>query len=215
MIMDNELEFIEAVATSISIAEVIRKIGRSAVGSNYTYVKKHATRLSLDTSHWKGQRHGTTSALRALPLETVFVENSRQSTSTVKKIILRNGLMVYKCAKCNLVDTWNERPLVLRLDHINGNNADHRLSNLRFLCPNCDSQTSTYCGKNKQKRTNSPKPRCRPPSREDLGMHTITKINWPSADYIRKQLETRSFKSLSKELGVSDMAIRKYLARHL
>ena len=32
----------------------------------------------------------------------------------------------------------------------NGKNNDHRIENLRFLCPNCHSQTATYAGKNKK-----------------------------------------------------------------
>lgn len=36
----------------------------------------------------------------------------------------------------------------MRLDHINGIPNDNRKVNLRFICPNCDSQLDTYCGKN-------------------------------------------------------------------
>jgi hypothetical protein len=43
---------------------------------------------------------------------------------------------------------WNGQPLKLQLDHINGINDDNRLENLRFICPNCHSQTITYAGKN-------------------------------------------------------------------
>ena len=42
-----------------------------------------------------------------------------------------------------------DKKLSLQLDHINGINNDHRIENLRFLCPNCHSQTETYAGKNK------------------------------------------------------------------
>ncbi len=38
----------------------------------------------------------------------------------------------------------NGKHLVMQLDHVNGNNTDHRLENLRMLCPNCHSQTETY-----------------------------------------------------------------------
>ena len=46
------------------------------------------------------------------------------------------------------ISEWLGNPLALQLDHINGVNNDHRLTNLRFLCPNCHSQTDTYAGKN-------------------------------------------------------------------
>lgn len=48
----------------------------------------------------------------------------------------------------NLSGSWNNKELKLDLDHINGDPTDNRLDNLRFLCPNCHSQTNTYKGKN-------------------------------------------------------------------
>ena len=57
--------------------------------------------------------------------------------------------MEYKCANCGLIE-WQGQVLSLHLDHINGINNDHRIENLRFLCPNCHSLTETYAGKNKK-----------------------------------------------------------------
>ena len=53
-----------------------------------------------------------------------------------------------KCSSCGLTE-WLGNPLSLHLDHIDGNNHNHVKSNLRLLCPNCHSQTDTWCGKNK------------------------------------------------------------------
>lgn len=53
----------------------------------------------------------------------------------------------YICSECK-IDEWNNKPIVLDLDHINGLSNDNRYLNLRFLCPNCHSQTETYRGKN-------------------------------------------------------------------
>lgn len=50
---------------------------------------------------------------------------------------------------CGNIGEWQGQKLVLQLDHINGKNNDHRIENLRFLCPNCHSITETYAGKNK------------------------------------------------------------------
>jgi hypothetical protein len=54
----------------------------------------------------------------------------------------------YKCAECSITE-HNGLPITLELDHINGNGTDNTEDNLRCLCPNCHSQTSTYRAKNK------------------------------------------------------------------
>jgi len=68
--------------------------------------------------------------------------------SGVRRVIIKDGLLPYECSECG-INEWNNKELSLHLDHINGKNGDHRLENLRFLCPNCHSQTETYTGKNK------------------------------------------------------------------
>ena len=66
----------------------------------------------------------------------------------LKKRIIKENILEYTCAECSN-NTWRGKPISLHLDHINGIPTDHRLENLRFMCPNCHSQTVTYCGKNK------------------------------------------------------------------
>ena len=56
----------------------------------------------------------------------------------------------YKCEICGIEGMWNGKPLVLILDHINGNPEDNRYENLRFVCPNCNSQLPTFTGRNKK-----------------------------------------------------------------
>lgn len=53
-----------------------------------------------------------------------------------------------KCLKCGQGEMWNREPLVLQLDHIDGNNSNNERSNLRCLCPNCHTQTATFCSRN-------------------------------------------------------------------
>lgn len=49
---------------------------------------------------------------------------------------------------------WNGKVLQLILDHVNGNSNDSHPENLRFVCPNCDSQLPTRGGANKNRIIN-------------------------------------------------------------
>lgn len=68
--------------------------------------------------------------------------------ASVRKRIINENLIPYKCSKCDL-NEWMGKKLSLHLDHIDGNNGNHKIENLRFLCPNCHSLTDTYTGRNK------------------------------------------------------------------
>lgn len=52
------------------------------------------------------------------------------------------------CEKCGQDENWYGEHMSLILDHINGVNDDHRLENLRIVCPNCNATLPTHCGKN-------------------------------------------------------------------
>lgn len=84
------------------------------------------------------------------PLEKVMVENSTYSRHALKKRLIEENIIKYKCDICGSDPIWRGEPMPLILDHINGINNDNRLENLRFVCSNCDSQLPTYKSKNKQ-----------------------------------------------------------------
>ncbi len=78
------------------------------------------------------------------PLESVCVVNSTYARHALKQRIIDNDLIPYVCAICGLGPWWQNKQMLLVLDHINGINNDNRLENLRFVCSNCDSQLPTY-----------------------------------------------------------------------
>ncbi len=54
------------------------------------------------------------------------------------------------CEACGVGSEWNNKPLTLQMDHIDGNSDNNSLDNLQILCPNCHTQTHTWCGRNKK-----------------------------------------------------------------
>jgi hypothetical protein len=79
------------------------------------------------------------------PLQTLLLTG--KSRYNIKHRLIRAGLLENRCQECNLTE-WRGKPLMAHIDHINGIKDDHRLENLRMLCPNCHSQTETYGGRN-------------------------------------------------------------------
>ena len=78
----------------------------------------------------------------------VFVENSQYPRHRLKERIIKQNLLEWECSICGMLPEWNGKKLMLVLDHINGVNNDNRIENLRFVCPNCNSQLPTHCAKN-------------------------------------------------------------------
>lgn len=148
---DDELKKIaDAVAVSFSAAQALRLLGLRVAGGNYATLYRLIARFRRGQGHLRGQRHGW--ATRT-PLEEVLVSESPYfgGTSKLKQRLIDSGLLNYACAVCNIAE-WRSSILNLHLDHINGVRNDNRLENLRLLCPNCHSQTATYCGRNKALR---------------------------------------------------------------
>lgn len=66
----------------------------------------------------------------------------------MRRWYLKQEYTPYICSICGQEPFWNGQPLSLTLDHINGNNKDDRIENLRWVCPNCDRQLPTFGSKN-------------------------------------------------------------------
>lgn len=80
----------------------------------------------------------------------LLTTSSKLNQASLRNGILKLRLLPYQCQSCGLSDRWCRKSLTLQLDHINGDRHDNRIENLRFLCPNCHSQTPTFCGKNRK-----------------------------------------------------------------
>ncbi len=144
-------EFINLIKSSLNISEVLFKLGYTTNGNSWGYgqVKQRMTDLNLDGSDFRGKEIAKKTKAKAVNKDKLFCVNSRHTRHVLRSTIVREKLLPYKCAICGIKE-WNGKTLSLELDHINGINNDNRIENLRFLCPNCHSQTSTYGVKNKQ-----------------------------------------------------------------
>lgn len=151
-----------AVSSSPSIRQVLIALGLNATGANYRSVRDAVARLALDTSHWTGQAHlrgKSHNYSTRIPLSEICVPDSAYTnTSSLKSRLLKEGVLEEKCALCGLTH-WLGEKLSLVLDHINGESRDHRLENLRLLCPNCNSLQPTFAGRNKALRFKGPRRR--------------------------------------------------------
>lgn len=139
-------------AKCTSYSNIIRECNLDVRVSYIKTLQAIAKQYSIDTSHFMGH---STSVGRApiLKNEEIF-RIGYLSTKVVKSRILKDRLIPYICADCSNEGLHNGKPLTLQLDHVNGNNTDNRLENLRFLCPNCHSQTDNFTGKNIQQKMN-------------------------------------------------------------
>ncbi len=52
------------------------------------------------------------------------------------------------CESCGITK-WLRQPVLLILDHIDGNHTNWKLKNLRMICSNCDAMSPHYKGRNR------------------------------------------------------------------
>lgn len=137
----------QIVEKSNSIRQVCLELGISGKGGNYKTVRKYIELHELNTNHFlsKEDQLKEIQTRNKIPLEEILVKNSSYTNNFhLKKRLVDEEVLEYKCEKCNNIGEWQGEELTLQLDHKNGISNDNRVKNLRFLCPNCHSQTETW-----------------------------------------------------------------------
>ena len=130
---------------------MLKKLGYSTKGGNNNVtLKKRIEKYNIDISHF----NSNINKIERNP-ENIFIKNSTASQQTVRRWYIKGEYSEYKCSICGLLPEWQGKDLTLILDHINGNNKDHRLENLRWVCPNCNQQLDTTGYKKMRVKTKS------------------------------------------------------------
>jgi len=200
-------------------------------------IQKKLDKLQINYEHLKISIN-TFSKIR-YTLEEILVEDSTYVSMTVllKRLKIERGWK-HECAICGLAE-WNEKPIPLEIDHIDGRHTNNTYTNLRAICPNCHAQTDTYKGKNmtvyKNNTDRPPKPQPKPPPEErkcEGCMNVIDrrytqcisckskaifesgqfrKVERPSYEQLKADLANMSVVKVGKKYGVTDNAIRKWV----
>lgn len=219
--MYSEEELTNAVLNSKSFGETLSKLGRSRSGKAYDCLKNNIKKFNIEISHFhnNGEKY-VNSKLK--PSEILVLEKNRvlrRDSVQLVRALLESDI-VYCCKECGLTDEWNNKKIVLEVDHINGDWRDNRITNLRFLCPNCHSQQKTsknqktskrYCGcgnvksakANVCKNCNLAKPRL-----------STRKVERPSLEQLKNDIDILGFCGTGRKYQVSDNAVRKWAKKY-
>lgn len=212
-------------------ADALRYLGYAVKGANYRTVQGWAKRWDISADPFdpnQGRRRG--SRATAQPLEEVLVENSSYARGKLKERLFATGLKQPICEMCGLDEFWHGNRMALVLDHINGVSNDHRLENLRIVCPNCAATLDTHCGRTCPASA-SARAAVAPSRRGTSVTGTAARSaggRWPVSTYVASlsrrdkvprpshaqllaDLRSLSFLAVGRKYGVSDNAVRKWL----
>lgn len=189
----------QACSSSTSMSEAICKLGLRAAGANFKRLKEACLEFSIDVPQYDTSKYNFKNIL---PLEDVLIENSTYKRSNLKRRLISNSYLEYKChgKNCEITKEWLGSPISLQLEHINGIFNDNRLENLTLLCPNCHSQTATFAGK----KNKVPKEKGYVPREHKR------KVVRPNKEDLEKLVWERPTSHLAKDFGISDKAIGEW-----
>ena len=193
------------VAESNSITETCFKLYGNKLYGNRITIKKYVNQYNIDISHF-GINNGNvhSNSFVKTPLSKILISGSTYNTTNLKERLYDEGIKERKCELCGQDENWHGEHMSLILDHINGINNDHRIENLRIVCPNCNATLPTFSGKNVKRNKKIKITR--------LEQSVIQrKVKRPSHEQLQNEISELGFTGTGKKYGVSDNAIRKWI----
>jgi hypothetical protein len=143
------------VVVSRSIREVLARLGLRETGGSHRNIKDRIKEYEIDTTHFLGQGHNKGTRARNRKTSDEILRCGNFGEPKINVFRLRRALddigRKRVCQFCGIEEWWNNKPLRLQIDHVNGRRWDNRQENLRYLCPNCHSQTETFGVKNNKR----------------------------------------------------------------
>lgn len=141
----------EAAANATSIKEFLIHLGLAPNSGQYRRAKHIAAHYGVSLPKYD-TKAGSDKALSRvkIPNELYFVQGVHRNGPRLKKRLIEDFgwpelCMIDGCPSPEPI--WNGRLLVLQVDHIDGDDSNNLVENLRFACPNCHTQTETYSNK--------------------------------------------------------------------
>lgn len=139
-------QFLRAIKNSQSWSETAWRLNKVYAGRSVQRFKELAKKLMADISHFKGMRWNFNgSSLKEILLELLLKKEIKVRSNNLKKKLIKANILKNKCSECGIDPIWIGKPLTLILDHKDGDRCNNEVNNLRILCPNCHSQTPTFC----------------------------------------------------------------------
>lgn len=212
--------FVEAVRTCKNYTEIAAYLGADNPTAA-TEVKRRISKMNLKfcfkPATWQSD-------------EEFFTINHYHNSGNLRRRFLAIESIPYRCVICGQKPSWNGKELTLEIDHVNGDSTDCRLENLRWLCPNCHSQTETYKAKNKRnscRKFSYGILACSNCGKSFNAKHRHAKYCSRSCSAAAKErkppvdkttlynlLKENSFTSVARMYGVSDNAVRKWCRKY-
>lgn len=145
MIKYNELEFISTCNQSTTMNEAATKLGIHF--NTFVRIAKKLKCYKPNQGRKGLKRNESEDAAIRISLKEILAgKHPTYQTFKLKLRLFKEGIKNNKCEICG-TDEWNDKPISCELDHIDGDRTNHKLKNLRILCPNCHSQTDTFRSK--------------------------------------------------------------------